>query len=802
MKYLTITILLLSCQCVSHAQQLVKKYSWKTSSMSDTKIEWVDLDNDSLLDVLVLAKGTNQKLQVQAYKNKLDSFPRTTIAELDFTLNSYSLCDINNDNKIDLILNGSKTNHQTVQLTNQSKFHFTPSSPTVPNLKITGQAWADFDLDGKMDWVVGGTNFFKIFQGTGTGYVLKLDSTNVKISSILTMDVSRDGRTDLIISGTKQGQEFMAMVQNNDGFKFEFIPIFSGIDGNLESGDFNYDGFFDVVASSETHLKFFTNNTVRLSPTDSVFGFRKGELKIANFDSDSLVELSYNGRAQGGARTNFIRSGNGSSTYLDSIQLSTQRWGDYDRDGDLDLLQVKDSADYQVFQLLENRTTTKNKRPPAPDSYFIVSVLNKTIIYWSPVASDDHTPIKSMTYDLQLVSGGKTVVNPSFDLTSKQRLIPSHGNQSTRNAIIVRNLPIGFGSYVQSVDNAFVGSKKTLVCSGGSGGFPACQETVVENKQLCRGSIEKIITSEPAQWFSFRRGYLGLQFQTVPPGLTFLVDQPDTLVAVIPQNGAQCAKVTAYIIQVNEPQRQETVTKFACLNSTIKLGIAPGWQTVKWTFGDDTSNKDTVTITVKKDLLATVEAISGNSVCKYRKNFNLRISEFDLRLENDHYIIMQGETAQLSATGGDKFEWLPNVALSNNKIANPTASPLQTTQYEVTANDSIGCTKKAGVKVEVINTGFLPNMFTPNGDGKNDDFKILGLSGASEFEFTIYNREGNIVYETTNWQTATNTGWNGQKNGVNQPSGLYYWKVNGKQTNGQTLLLNGKNAGSVLLIRQ
>ncbi|MFN7603318.1 MAG: hypothetical protein ACK5R0_18170, partial [Bacteroidota bacterium] len=625
------------------------------------------------------------------------------------------------------------------QLTNQSKFQFTPSSPTVPNLKITGQAWADFDLDGKMDWVVGGTNFFKIFQGTGTGYVLKLDSTNVKISSILTMDVSKDGRADLIISGTKQGQEFMAMVQNNNSFKFEFIPIFSGIDGNLESGDFNYDGFFDVVASSETHLKFFTNNTVRLSPTDSVFGFRKGELKIANFDSDSLVELSYNGRAQGGARTNFIRSGNGPSTYLDSIQLSTQRWGDYDRDGDLDLLQVKDSADYQVFQLLENRTTTKNKRPPAPDSYFNVSVLNKTIIYWSPVASDDHTPIKSMTYDLQLVSGGKTIVNPSFDLTSKQRLIPSHGNQSTRNAIIVRNLQVGFGSYVQSVDNAFVGSKKILVCSGGSGGFPACQETVVENKQLCRGSIEKIITSEPAQWFSFRRGYLGLQFQTVPPGLTFLVDQPDTLVAVIPQNGAQCAKVTAYIIQVNEPQLQETVTKFACLNSTIKLGIAPGWQTVKWTFGDDTSNKDTVTITVKKDLLATVEAISGDSVCKYRKNFNLRISEFDLRLENDHYIIMQGETAQLSATGGDKFEWLPNVALSNNKIANNAASPLQTTQYEVTASDSIGCTKKAGVKVEVINTGFLPNMFTPNGDGKNDDYKILGLSGASEFEFTIYN---------------------------------------------------------------
>ena len=92
-------------------------------------------------------------------------------------------------------------------------------------------------------------------------------------------------------------------------------------------------------------------------------------------------------------------------------------------------------------------------------------------------------------------------------------------------------------------------------------------------------------------------------------------------------------------------------------------------------------------------------------------------------------------------------------------------------------------------------------MFTPNGDGKNDDYKILGLNGASEFEFIIYNREGNIVYETTNWQTASSVGWNGQKAGVNQPSGLYYWKINGKQPNGQSLLLNGKNSGSVLLIR-
>lgn len=781
------------------SQSLTKKITWKTSSISNSKIEWVDLDNDSLLDVLVLARGANQKLQVITYKNGLASFAHAGNQEIDVILNSYSLIDLNSDNKLDLVINGFKNNQQSIQLINQSNFQFASSNISAAPLQITQQAWADFNQDGKLDWIVGGTDFLKIFQSTAIGYVNKLDSSGLKITSILTMDVSKDGKTDLIISGNKQGREFMMMIQNKGGFNFEYIPIAFGIDGNLEVGDFNYDGFFDVVVSGNNQIKYFSNNSSRLMATDSVFGFQKGELKIANFDSGSLVDLSYTGRLNTGERTTFIRSSGGNFTQLDSALVTTQKWGDYDRDGDLDLLQVKDSAGYQVFQILENKTLAKNNRPPAPEDFYTVSIFDKTIIYWALLALDDHTPIKSVTYDLQLISAGSTLISPLFDLNSKNRLTPSHGNQSTRNAIIARNISLDFGSYVQSVDNAFVGSKKTLLCNGR--GLPICQETVVETKHLCKGATETIITPEPAYWFSFRKGYLGLQFQTVPSGLTFLVDEPDTLVSVIRQKGPECAKVHAYIIKVNQQQKKEITSKYICANQPIKLGIAAGWQTVSWTFGNETSAQDSIAFTTKKELTVSVNASSNNNGCKYQKDFNIKISDFELTVDNDQYILNQGESVQLGASGGSKYEWLPNVALSNNKVANPIASPIQTIQYEVTAFDSINCLKKARVKVEVINTGFLPNLFTPNGDGKNDDYKILGLYGASDFEFVIYNREGSVVYETTNWQTATGIGWNGQKSGVNQPSGLYYWKVQGKQPNGQTLLLNGKSTGSVLLIR-
>jgi hypothetical protein len=77
----------------------------------------------------------------------------------------------------------------------------------------------------------------------------------------------------------------------------------------------------------------------------------------------------------------------------------------------------------------------------------------------------------------------------------------------------------------------------------------------------------------------------------------------------------------------------------------------------------------------------------------------------------------------------------------------------------------------------------------------------LGLTYGDEFQFTIFNREGVTVYESNEVVKATSQGWNGTNDGTPQPSGLYYWKIIGKQADGQPLRLNGKPKGSVLLVR-
>ena len=63
-----------------------------------------------------------------------------------------------------------------------------------------------------------------------------------------------------------------------------------------------------------------------------------------------------------------------------------------------------------------------------------------------------------------------------------------------------------------------------------------------------------------------------------------------------------------------------------------------------------------------------------------------------------------------------------------------------------------------------------PNVFTPNGDDTHDVLQIIGMDTRPELLVSIYNRWGNLVYETTDY-------YNNQWNGENAPDGVYYLVV-------------------------
>jgi gliding motility-associated-like protein len=78
-------------------------------------------------------------------------------------------------------------------------------------------------------------------------------------------------------------------------------------------------------------------------------------------------------------------------------------------------------------------------------------------------------------------------------------------------------------------------------------------------------------------------------------------------------------------------------------------------------------------------------------------------------------------------------------------------------------------------RMEVVYSCYItvPNAFTPNGDGNNDYLYPLNAWKAQRLEFQVYNRYGQQVFFTTNWQRK----WDGNLNGIPQPSGAFVWKL-------------------------
>ena len=81
----------------------------------------------------------------------------------------------------------------------------------------------------------------------------------------------------------------------------------------------------------------------------------------------------------------------------------------------------------------------------------------------------------------------------------------------------------------------------------------------------------------------------------------------------------------------------------------------------------------------------------------------------------------------------------------------------------------------------------LSNGFSPNGDGKNETFRILSAGSIELISFKIFNRWGNIVFETNNIEDA----WDGKRNGKDQNSGTYIYYIEAKDKDGKFIERHG-----------
>ncbi|MBW7867428.1 MAG: gliding motility-associated C-terminal domain-containing protein [Brumimicrobium sp.] len=160
----------------------------------------------------------------------------------------------------------------------------------------------------------------------------------------------------------------------------------------------------------------------------------------------------------------------------------------------------------------------------------------------------------------------------------------------------------------------------------------------------------------------------------------------------------------------------------------------------------------------------------------YSNTLTFTVLDFLVDAGEDKYI-KEGESVILNGqTTGTNVVWTPNYEISDPNTITPIVSPSTTTTYFLTADNGI-CSITDEVTVFVESGLEIPNTFSPNGDGINETWEILGIEQYPDCSIQVYTRWGQLVFQTTGYTVEKR--WDGtSKSGNKLASGAYFYVIN------------------------
>ncbi len=237
-----------------------------------------------------------------------------------------------------------------------------------------------------------------------------------------------------------------------------------------------------------------------------------------------------------------------------------------------------------------------------------------------------------------------------------------------------------------------------------------------------------------------------------------------------------------------------------CFNTTAQLNATTDGMLLSWSPTAGLNNPASLTPVATLKTTTTYVLSTSNALgCISRDTVRIAVDPEVIAFAGSDTAVVIGQPLQFTASGGLTYSWSPAVALNNPNIYNPKAfydGSFDSIRYTVTVKDSIGCSDDATVLVKVFRTApkvFVPTAFTPNRDGRNDFVAPIAVGLTKLDYFRIYNRWGQLVFETT----VNGKGWDGRLGGQEQASATYVWIVRGTDYTGKVVF----DKGTVTLIR-
>jgi len=445
-------------------------------------VAWGDYDNDGDLDLIITGQ-TDTNHVTELYRN----LGGTNLVAVNSGLprvngSAVAWGDYNNDGYLDVALSGwNPTGNVSRIYRNAQNGTFVDANVALPGLQWSSVTWSDYDNDGGLDLLLtgldalttnavtrlyrnhGGTNF--VDAGAGLPGVIQ--------SSAAWSDFDGDGDQDLVLTGQDDSQTPLSRIYRNDGAGM-LTDVGAGLPGvyagSVAWGDYDGDGDPDLLLAGWnggtyiTHL--FRND---LNGSQSTFvdvdanlpGISSSSVAWGDYDNDGDLDILMAGFTGNFDARVFCNDGAGVfediAAEFTGVAWASAAWADFDNDGDLDALITGSTSSNRICRIYRNGTMVPNVPPAAPTGLTGSGVGGIATISWNPAI--DPTPASPLTYNVILsTTNGVNLNAPMSDAATGFRRVVRMGNAGDNLSATLTGLKPGTYQFsVQAIDSSFAG---------------------------------------------------------------------------------------------------------------------------------------------------------------------------------------------------------------------------------------------------------------------------------------------------------------------------------------------------------
>ncbi|MBU4485487.1 MAG: VCBS repeat-containing protein, partial [Candidatus Delongbacteria bacterium] len=456
--------------------------------------DWGDYDNDGDLDIVITGETAGYPDYApitKIFRNNSGIFSDINAGLPGLGSSSVKWGDYDNDGDLDILLAGDLEFHDYfTAIYRNDNGTFNNINAGIINIGAGDISWIDFDVDGDLDVLVCGhtsdSEVTKLYRNDlGVFNDIKADLHPSASGSASWADYDNDGDPDLLLTGQYYPYYYecnIAIIYRNDSGVFKDIQAnLPGVVAGIGKwGDYDNDGDPDIILTGTGAINNYTKTSITKIYRNDLGIFtdiNAGLDEVTNshtswgdYDNDGDLDILVNGTSEetSNLSTYLYSNDNGIFNIVNEftgIKYGSTAWGDYDNDGDLDILLSGATGSYSnynpVSKIFRNDSTAASNTPPTiPDG--LTAVVNgfDVTLSWNR-ASDNETLQNGLTYNLFIgtVSQTDNVMGSMSDLQNGFRKVINQGNAYQNTSITITG--IGQGTYywgVQSIDNNFCGS--------------------------------------------------------------------------------------------------------------------------------------------------------------------------------------------------------------------------------------------------------------------------------------------------------------------------------------------------------